>query len=202
MTDHPRNMSAKRKWPFLWLLASISVVGAIAGCDSGVTATILAADAARFAPTSIEAPTYDAVDQMLRQSPLLVNTGGPIIVGSIADIRDVNHTTPLGNTIAELVRSRLVQNRLVVTDLRLRSTVWMGHSEGELMLSRNRKELVPPPAAAEMVAGTYAVGSNTVYVSLKIIEAANAQIMAASDFSLPRTPDIEQLLIGTVASAR
>lgn len=190
--------------PYRKLLLAMLSLGAVTGCEpyTGLTTSILAADAARLASTSIEAPAYAAVDEMLRQTPLLVATGGPIVVGSIADIRDVNRTTPLGNTIAELVRSRLVQNRLTVTDLRLRSTVWMGQSEGELMLSRNRKELVSPPVAAEMVAGTYAVGNNTVYVSLKIIATANAQIMAASDFALPRTADVEQLLIGTIASAR
>jgi hypothetical protein len=139
---------------------------------------------------------------MLRQSTLLVATRGPIVVGSIADIQDVNRTTPLGNAIAELIRSRLVQKQFTVTDLRLRSQVLLDRSQGELMLSRDRRAVLPPPAAAEVVSGTYAVGNGTVYVSLKIITTMDARIMAAGDFTLPRSADVDRLLLGTLASAR
>ena len=64
-------------------------------------------------------------------------------MGSIADIQDVNQTTPLGNTIAELVRSRLVQKGLTVTDLRLRARVRLDHAQGEMTLSRDMQAVVP-----------------------------------------------------------
>lgn len=178
-------------------------VGVLTACVpyTGLSDSILAADAARRTPTDLASVTYRAVDEMLSQNTSLAPPGGPIAVGSIADIQDVNRTTPLGNAIAELVRSRLVQRHFDVADLRVRSQVELDRAQGELMLSRDRRAVRPPPAAAEIVSGTYAVGSGTVYVSLKIIAAGDARIMAGADFMLPRSADVNQLLLTTVATA-
>jgi hypothetical protein len=171
------------------------VLSSFSACGySPVAESILASESARLASTDLQGIVYPVVDRMLNQDPTLLPTGGPIVVGSIEDIRDVNGTTPLGNAIAELVRSRLVQRHFVTTDLRLRSQVLLDQSQGELMLSRDRRAVRPAPEAAEIVSGTYAVGSGTVYVSLKILEAADARIMAADDFMLPRTADVDGLL--------
>ena len=183
-------------------IALLVTTGALTACAyTGLSDAVLAADAARHAPTDLSLVTYRAVDEMLSQNASLAPPGGPIAVGSIADIQDVNRTTPLGNAIAELVRSRLVQRHFDVDDLRVRSEVVLDKTQGELMLSRDRRVVRPPPAAAEIVSGTYAVGSGTVYVSLRIIAAGNAQIMAAADFMLPRSADVNQLLLTTVAAA-
>lgn len=177
------------------ILGSVLAMVSLAGCDNGyVTESVLVAESLRLASTDLQAIVYPVVDQMLMQDPSLAPTDGPIVVGSIEDIQDVNRSTPLGNTIAELVRSRLVQRHFSTTDLRLRSQVLLQRSQGELMLSRDRSAVRPAPGAAEMVSGTYAVGSNTVYVSLKILAAVDAHIMAAGDFMLPRTADVDRLL--------
>jgi len=52
------------------------------------------------------------------------------------------------------------------------------------------------------VSGTYAVGNGTIYVSLKVIAAIDARIMAAGDFTLPRTADVDRLLLGSTVSLR
>jgi hypothetical protein len=176
------------------ILCPTLALGSLAACQYPVSETILASESARLTPTNLQAMVYPVVDQMLNQDPTLVPTGGPIVVGSIADLRDVNRTTPLGNAIAELVRSRLVQRHFTITDLRLRSQVLLDRSQGELMLSRDSRAVRPPPDAAEIVSGTYAIGSGTVYVSLQILAASDARIMAAGDFMLPRTADVDQLL--------
>lgn len=151
-------------------------------------------------PTRLSAPTNRAVDGMLAQAPLLLATHSPAVVGSIADIRDVNQATPLGNIIAELTRSRLVQRGLPVSEMRLRTEVALEPGIGEMTLSRQRRQVYPPPVAAEIVTGTYAVASDAVYVSLKIVEADNARILAAMDFVLPRTPDVDTLLTSDIAA--
>jgi hypothetical protein len=185
------------------LLAAL-MASSLAACQpyTDIATSIVAMDAVRLTPTDLRTCIYGTVDDMLNQSPLLVATGGPIVVGSIADIQDVNRTTPLGNTIAELVRSRLVQKGLTVTDLRLRARVRMDRAQGELTLSRDMLAVVPPPIAAEIVSGTYAVGNGTIYVSLKVIAAIDARIMAAGDFTLPRTADVDRLLLGSTVSLR
>jgi len=152
-------------------------------------------------PTRLGQSTDGAVDAMLTQAPLVLQARGPAVVGSIADIRDMSSTTPFGNVIAELVRSRLVERGVPVTDLRLRREVRLEPGVGEMTLSRSRSRVYPPPPAAEIVTGSYAVASGTVYVSLKMIEADNARILAAGDFVLPRNDDVDRLLRTGFASA-
>src|SRR5215831_13814530 len=118
--------------------------------NMGLAESILAADIARHTPTDLRSLTYVTVDGMLKENASLGASGEPMVVGSIADIQNINSTTPLGNTIAELVRSRLVQKQLTITDLRLRSKVLLDQRQGELMLSRDVRAVLPPPVAAEV----------------------------------------------------
>jgi len=186
------------------VLLTAMAVCVLAGCASdGVLDEEIQAEEARQAPSHLVHSTYVAVDQMLAQDPTLVAAGSPAVVGSISDIRDVNHSTPFGNIIADLIRSRLVQCKLPVIDMRLRSAVELDRIQGEMLLSREvRNVRHPPPVAAEVVTGTYAVASGTVFVSLKIIEEYNARILAAYDFKIPQTADVEQLLLSTPTAMR
>jgi hypothetical protein len=185
------------------VLLTAMAVCLLAGCASdGVLDEEIQAEEARQAPSHLVHSTYVAVDQMLAQDPTLVAAGSPAVVGSISDIRDVNHSTPFGNIIADLIRSRLVQCKLPVIDMRLRSAVELDRIQGEMVLSREVRNVKPPPVAAEVVTGTYAVASGTVFVSLKIIEEYKAHILAAYDFEIPQTADVERLLLSTPTAMR
>ena len=143
---------------------------------------------------SLKTRTYAAVDAMLEKAPELTSTRGPLVVGSVQDITDVNSSTPFGNVISEMVRSRLVQRGLNVTDLRVRSSVLLERTKGEMLLSRDKKALLPAPLTADLVTGTYAVAPSNVFVSLKIISANDARIIAAADFEAPQSHDVASLL--------
>jgi TolB-like protein len=108
-----------------------------------------------------------------------------LVVASLTDARNLDHSSALGNIVADMVRSRLVQKGHQIAEVRLRSTMSLKHDNGELMLSRNRSTLMPAPAAAAIVTGTYAVSYEKVYVSLKLISASNSRIIAAADFVMP-----------------
>jgi TolB-like protein len=137
---------------------------------------------------------YGAVDQMLDAAPGRLNPNGTIIVGTIADIRDVERSSAFGNLISDYVRTRLVQRGEHVSQLSLRSSVKMSRYQGEMVISRNAKSVLRPAAASEIVTGTYAVGLTQVHVSLKIVSASTGLIIAAADFDLPRYLDANALL--------
>ncbi len=183
-------------------IISAGALLALGGC--GDTDLVRQVEAGEFTPKhgDLAAITYRAVDDMLQASPTLERSGGPVVVMSIADIRDVDHSTPFGNIISDMIRTRLVQGGVSVTEMRLRSSVRLDRIDGELILGRNRRTLLPPPVAAEIVTGTYAVGQSDIYVSLKIVEPNDAHILAAADFVTPRTWNVEQLLTSSVTSVR
>ena len=128
--------------------------------------------------------TYRAVDIMLAGAPD-VRADTPLIVASIEDVQNVESSSALGNIVADMVRTRLVQSGHTATELRLRNEINFNKGTGEFMLSRNRRALMPAPSAAAIVAGTYAASYSKVYVSLKLISATDRHIIAGADFVVP-----------------
>src|SRR5690242_14122211 len=51
--------------------------------------------------------TYRAVDPMLAGAPEVTPTT-PLVVGSVADAQNVDRTSPLGNIVSDMIRTRLV----------------------------------------------------------------------------------------------
>jgi hypothetical protein len=171
--------------------------GGCANPYSNTAASSVTVGSAPLSDGELGERTYRAVDRMLDENPTLMGSRAPVAVGSVADIQDVSHGTPFGNIIADFARTRLVQRGVPVTELRLRSSVLLERTQGEMMLARDRRAIYPPPAAADLLAGTYAIGSGRVYVSLKIISTADAHIAAAADFSVPLQGDAQALLLQT-----
>lgn len=180
------------------MLALGALLGLGACTDSPGALSSKLAGSAPYAHGSLGTLTYRAVDLLVAGAPEL-RRSGPVMVTSITDTQMIEKSTPLGNIIADLVRSRLVQSGVAVSELRLRSAVLMNRrqGQGEMMLSRNPRALmVRAPDAAAIVTGTYAVGDNDLLVSLKAISATDARIISAADFFLPKYFNVNSLLSG------
>jgi hypothetical protein len=71
----------------------------------------------------------------------------------------------------------------------------MKADQGEMFLSRDPSKLtMPHPPYAAVLTGTYGVGSDNVFVSLKLIRTDNAQVLSAADFIVSRSGDVGSLL--------
>jgi TolB-like protein len=128
--------------------------------------------------------TYRAVDLILGSAPQ-VGADAPLVVGSIVDANNVEQTSPLGNILADMVRTRIVQNGHTTSEVRLRTNMAFNKGAGEYMLSRNPRTLLGPSAAAVIVTGTYAVASEEVYISIKLVSATDARILSGADYVVP-----------------
>jgi hypothetical protein len=178
------------------LLASLSPL--LAGCQQlsdppGPAYSSVLQGSAPAAHRDLGTLTYRAVDLMLAAAPALTPST-PLMVATVSDVQELDTSTPFGNIVADFVRGRLVQNGLSVSDIRLRSAVLLSQHQGELMLSRNRKALLPPPNIAAVVTGTYAVADTQVFVSLKIVSESDSRIISAADFVVARHSGSDALL--------
>nr|WP_294546157.1 FlgO family outer membrane protein [uncultured Rhodopila sp.] len=139
--------------------------------------------------------TYAAVDKMTFCAKDIVSEKVPITVSSITDAQHVDKTSPFGNMLADFARARLAENHMAVSEPRLRSDLLMQADQGEMFLSRDPSKLtMPHPPYAAVLTGTYGVGSENVFVSLKLIRTDNAQVLSAADFVVPRGGDVGSLL--------
>lgn len=146
-------------------------------------------------PVALPELTYAAIDKMTFCSKDIVSERVPITVSSITDSRRLDQSSTFGNMVADFARARLAENHMAVSEPRLRSDLLMKADQGEMFLSRDPGKLtVPHPPYAAVLTGTYGVGANHVFVSLKLIRTDNTQLLAAADFVLPRSGDVEALL--------
>ncbi len=153
---------------------------------SGLPGSSYAASPGPVSAAEVGQTTYRAVDRLVDGGAGRLNPNGVIVVGTIADIKDLGTSGPFGNLVADLVRTRLVQRGLPVVELRLRTAIHLDRSEGEMTLARDRRQVLAPPDASEILTGTYTEGPGLTYVSLKVVSMANARILAAVDFAVPR----------------
>jgi TolB-like protein len=168
------------------VVAVLPICLSVAGCqDSPLPATSsVTVGASPYAQGDLGALTYRAVDLMVGEAAgLSVHT--PVVVGSIANVENVERSSALGNIVADMIRTRLAQDGYTESDVRVRNSIGFNKGEGEFLLSRNRRVLLPAPQAAVLVAGTFAVSVDKVYVSLKMVSATDGRILAGADFGVP-----------------
>jgi hypothetical protein len=157
----------------------------LAGCDPQAPAnSSVTMGASPYIRGDLGTLTYRAADLLVAGAPdLTANT--PLLVATIADVQDLETSSALGNIVSDMIRTRLVQTGHNASDMRLRSDISFNKKQGEFALARNRRALMPPPNAAAMVTGTYGVGYQKVYVSLKLTSVTDAHIISGADFAVP-----------------
>ena len=142
----------------------------------------------------IMAASYTAADKLLRNATHLLRPDYQILVTSLADIDNLEDTTSLGRLIGEQLSARFAQQGYTVVEAKLHSDLIKIPRTGELVLSREAREMGQAQNAAIIVAGTYAVGNNKVYVTLKMLNSYNSEVMSSYAYSLPIGPNTSTLL--------
>jgi TolB-like protein len=140
--------------------------------------------------------SYNTADAMLSQVPWLRENRQPLLTGTFVNVNSLEDSSALGRIVAEQISSRFAQQGFTMVELKLRRNVFIKTQGGEFMLSREVKNLSRLHNAAAVIAGTYAIGRRNVYVSARLIRAADNLIIASHDYALPMGPDTKALLAG------
>lgn len=170
-------------------LAAVVLLFGIAGCATD--------QSARKAKKSIEdadiiASSHTAVVALVKQAEKELD--GPLIVASLANIDNLDGSSSFGRIVAQQFASGFSKAGYNVIELLLRNNVYIKQGNGEFLLSRKIKNLSAQHNVQAVVVGTYAVGAERVYVTAKLVGAADSVVMASYDFALPLGPDTKNLL--------
>ena len=68
------------------------------------------------------------------------------------------------------------------------------YGKGEFILSRNVKEISRSRGAQAVIAGTYALGADSVYVTVRLIRATDGKILSSYDYTLRMDDNILYLV--------
>lgn len=187
------------KYRFIGLLAVASVLG-LSGCaryyygENSGAARNLSPSVQSLAPqrTDVLLGNYHAVDVLLKDVQL--DPQRSVLVATLVNVDRLNESSRLGRIFSEQIAGRLVQRGVAVTELKLRENVSLEPYQGELLLSREIKEVSRQHDAQAVVVGTYAVSAQTLYISLKLVNPVGNTVVAASDYEVAIDDNVRSLL--------
>jgi TolB-like protein len=125
-----------------------------------------------------------------------LNTYQPLLVATVVSVDRLGESSRFGRLASEQIAGRLTQRGLRVTELRLREHLAMQAEQGELLLSRELRDVSRSHAAQAVLVGTYAISAQRVFVSLKLVRPEGNEVLAAHDYSLALDANVRALLAG------
>lgn len=173
-------------------IMTILVVILIALSQAGCTASrnVVPAPPEHVLTGGLVKSGYTIADKLLSQSKIRIGNNDTIIVASFVNINNLQESSTLGRMLAEHVASRLSQRGYKVIDMRLRiNSVYMQEGKGELLLSRDLRDVSKNHNASAVVVGTYGEALYGIYISARIINPADSTIISSCDYGLALGPD-------------
>jgi TolB-like protein len=140
------------------------------------------------------AANYAAADSLLEHAGPSVDRSQPILTATLVNIDNLNQSSRLGRLISEHLSSRFTQQGLQVIEMKMRGSIFVQESEGELLLSREVKDISASHSAQAVIVGTYARGQDYVYVTAKLVRSADNVVLAAENYVLPLDSNVSALL--------
>lgn len=137
---------------------------------------------------------YGAAEALLMRAPWLKERREPLLAATFVDINNLEMSSGLGRVVGEQIGSRFAQQGFTVIEIKMRNNIFVREGSGEFALSRSVKEISQSHNAAAVIAGTYAIGRQSVFVNARLIRATDNLVLAAYDYVLPLGPDAKALI--------
>ena len=145
--------------------------------------------------------TYCAVDAMLRRARRELTSDKRILVATFVDLDNLDRTDAFGRLSGEMAAGRLVQRGYAAINLNVRHrSVAIIQRHGQVILSRDIKELGDKHAAELTLVGTYTIAPKTVYASIKLVHIADGTLIGAIDYAVPVCENLTAMLSRTTSA--
>ncbi|TVU87699.1 hypothetical protein FQP89_21245 [Vreelandella titanicae] len=138
---------------------------------------------------------HTAAEQMVASNPELTRYS-PMIAATFVSIDNLSQSSTLGRMSSEIMASALSRQGMQVREVKMRDSMFIEESVGELILSRQVQRLTAQHNARSILMGTYAQGQDYVYVSARVVRAGDAMVLGSADFRLPLNNNTRSLLEG------
>lgn len=182
--------------PLVWCRCMVAMsVLALAGCvTQGVNSYYYGDRAGGASRTDLIEVNERAADALLLNAKL--DASQPLLVATLVNVDRLTESSRLGRIFSEQIAGRMVQRGLRVTEVKLRDNLALHREQGELLLSREVREVSQAQNAQAVVVGTYAVSASVVYISVKLVNPVGNHVMAAHNYAVPVDENVRTLLAG------
>ncbi len=108
----------------------------------------------------------------------------PILVTTFVDNNDLRQTSRFTRVLQEHITSRLVQLDYAVKEIKFADTLNIQPGSGETILSRDLSQLSGDQQAQSILTGTISHTDRTLYLSARLINPINHNIIASDDYQI------------------
>ena len=136
----------------------------------------------------------DAVNRLVANLDVAATGPGPVLVATVVNVNDLSRSAPLGRTLSEQYATNMAAIGFDVKEIKLRGDVFVKEGAGELLLSREIKDIARHHNASMVLVGTYSPAANFTYVSMKLVRTEDSRIIRGHDYALPNDRDVQRLL--------
>ncbi len=117
----------------------------------------------------------------------------PIVVATVVSVDDLKASSTFGRLASEWIANRVEQRGYLVRDVTYTGALTVDKA-GTLVLSRDALALTRQIGAQAVVAGTYAVAGETIYLSLRLLSAHSGELISSTDVAIPLNNDTRPLV--------
>jgi TolB-like protein len=173
----------------------------------GVVASALLIGCATEPTVKHVEPTLEAVSQnplmkanrsaamaLIAQVKDRVELSHPLIIATVVDINVLERSSTLGRVLSEQVAGAFSQAGFKMIEMKFRESVYMKRNEGELMLTRELRDVAKNHNAQAVIVGTYGVAADMVLVNLKVVQVNTNIVLAVHDYVLPLDKNARAML--------
>ncbi|WP_269532323.1 FlgO family outer membrane protein [Chitinimonas sp. BJYL2] len=164
------------------LLAACLVLGSCAQYQAGVKNPLIRV-------------SYDAADQLLALAKPAIPKDAPLIAATFVNIDHLTHSSTLGRMLAEQVAARFTQQGYAMVELKLRDSVFVQEGRGELLLSREVRDLSLAHNVQAVVVGSYAVTPEKIFLNIKIVRPQDNRVLSAHNIAVSVDETTQTLLL-------
>lgn len=176
-----------------WAAAALAL-GTLQGCETSPMHSYYYGGGSGGARTNLIEVNERAADALLQTAPL--DARQPVLVATLVNVDRLTESSRLGRMFSEQIAARLVQRGLRVTEVKLRDNLLLQRDQGELLLSREVREVSQAQDAQAVVVGTYAASNTVVYINLKLVNPVGNTVVAAHSYAVPMDENVRALLAG------
>ncbi|WP_018915479.1 FlgO family outer membrane protein [Vreelandella zhanjiangensis] len=138
---------------------------------------------------------HKAAQQMVSSNPDLTRYS-PMIAATFVSIDNLSQSSTFGRISSEIMASALAQQGMQVREVKMRDSMFIEESVGELILSRQVQRLSSQHNARSILMGTYAQGQDYLYVSARVVRSGDAMVLGSADFRIKLDNNMRSLLEG------
>ena len=165
-------------------LAGSAVLG-LSGCATETTTARQPPSYEQAAANPLIPANYAAASTLLDRLQGRLALDQPLIVATVVNIDALDSSSTLGRVISEQISARFTLAGMHMIEMKFRNNVYMARDQGEMMLTRELRDIASSHHAQAVIVGTYAQSSEMVFVNLKVIQPDTNIVLAAHDYVLP-----------------